>query len=255
MDLKKKIYHLLEDPNPDETGLKLRLAIQILILCNILSVILESVDTISAGYSFFFHGFEVFSVGVFSLEYLARLWSCIEGGKKRLKFLLSPYALVDLAAILPFYIALFAIDLRFLRALRLFRFARIAKMTRYWAALTLFWHVVQRKKEELASTFLIFFVFLIISSGLVYFAERGEENTLFTSIPAAMWWGIATMTTVGYGDIVPTTFMGKLIGGLTSIIGVIIFAIFAGVAVTGFSEEFKKRKVNKSRFRDTADQR
>lgn len=242
MDLKGLVYKLLEDPDPKNRQARaIRFFIQILILINILCVILESVESYAFRYRSLFYVIEVVSVAIFSVEYLLRLYSC-DKEKGRLSFIFSPYGIIDLLAILPFYLTFWTIDLRFLRAFRLFRLFRIAKMARYWEAIHLFGRVIQNKKEEIVSSFLIFFVFLTVNSGLIYFAEKEIPGTAFSSIPKAMWWGVVTMTTVGYGDMVPSTALGKLFGAFTAMIGIALFAIFAGVFVTGFSEELKRSK-------------
>lgn len=251
VSLRHTLYRYLENPAPKGKATRaLRLGIQVLILLNVLAVVFESLDAVHTAYANAFHLFELVSVLLFSIEYLLRIWASAEAEgsesntRKRLRFLLSPLAMIDLVAILPFYLTFTVVDLRFIRAFRLFRLVRIVKMARYWAALTMFARVFKRKRAELVSSFLVFLVFLVVNSGCLYFAEMNAPGSPFTSIPAAMWWGVITMTTVGYGDMVPVTVLGKIFGAITAIVGVGLFAIFAGVMVSGFTEELQRHGVN-----------
>ncbi len=259
MSARQTLYRFFEAPVPRGSRVRLlRLSIQLLIVLNILAVVLESIDELQQTYQWQFHLFESISVAFFTIEYLVRLWTSAESSvpgspwKKRLHFITSPMPLIDLLAFLPFYLTFVTIDLRFVRAFRLFRLFRIAKMARYWDSLTMFARVFRSKRAELGSSFLVFLVFLTVNSGCIYFAERGVAGSPFSSIPAAMWWGVITMTTVGYGDMVPVTVIGKLFGAFTAIVGVALFAIFAGVMVSGFSEELALQQAKK-RAKDDSD--
>src|SRR5262249_42092093 len=153
-----------------------------------------------------FWDFEVFSVIVFTIEYITRLWVCTLNPKYaspvwgRLRYIFSFMGLVDLLAILPFYIPMvIRMDLRFLRALRLFRLFRVFKVERYWKSLHLLSKVLKEKRAELLMTLFAIFISLIIASSLMYYVENEAQPKVFSSIPAAMWWGVTTLTTVGYG--------------------------------------------------------
>jgi len=151
-------------------------------------------------------------------------------------------ALVDLLAILPFYLPmLLPIDLRFLRALRLMRLFRLLKMGRYVKSLRLMRHVLARRKEELLITLFSVLLLLVLSSSLMYFIEREAQPDKFASIPAAMWWGIATLTTIGYGDMYPVTALGKILGGFIALLGIGLFALPAGILASGFAAEIQQR--------------
>lgn len=190
--------------------------------------------------------FEVFSVAVFTVEYLARLWVCTldprYGGavRGRLRYARTPLAVIDLLAILPFYLPFFvAMDLRYLRALRLFRLFRILKMARYSVSLAIMARVVVRSREELLSTLFSAAVLLVIAASLMYHVEHDAQPGLFTSIPASMWWGVATLTTVGYGDMYPITPLGKLLAAMMAVVAVGAFALPAGILSSGFMEEIQ----------------
>ena len=132
----------------------------------------------------------------------------------------TPYLVIDLLAILPFYVGVFVLDLRFLRALRLFRFLRLFKLTRYSNSLQSLGAVVRRKKADLIVTLSATLMLLLMASSTMYFVEKDAQPEAFSSIPAAMWWGVATLTTVGYGDVYPVTPVGKAVGAVIAALGV-----------------------------------
>lgn len=219
-----------------------------LIGLNILAVILETEPTLHLRYGAQFAALEIFSVAVFSLEYLARLWACTCGSRYagpiagRIRYVLTPMALVDLAAVLPFYLPLIGCDLRFLHAARLFR---ILKMGRYSDSARTLGRVLHAKRAELGSMLFAMCVVLILASGLMYVVEHAAQPEAFASIVDAMWWGVATLTTVGYGDIYPLTAAGKVLGGAISVLGIGMFALPAGVIAWGFAEEVQRRQMER----------
>lgn len=224
------------------------ISILTLISLNVLAVILETVQTIHENYSLYFYWFEVFSVIVFSTEYLLRVWSANSQEKYakpfwgRVKFMLTPMALVDLLAILPFFLTFLSFDLRFIRTLRLFRLFRVFKFVRYSSTLKLFGKVLRGKKEELVVTVTIMFVLVIITSSFIYLAEHEAQPDKFTDIPSSMWWSIVTLTTVGYGDVFPITPMGKVFAAIIAILGIGMFALPTGILGASFVEEIDKMK-------------
>ncbi|NOR40696.1 MAG: ion transporter [Gammaproteobacteria bacterium] len=230
-----------------------------LILTNVLLIILETVPSISAQHKTAFTYFEIFSVVVFTIEYVLRLWSCVEDeadvttGKKwtRIRWLFSPLGLIDLLAILPFYIFLFIpdsdISLLMLRLFRGLRLLRIFKLTRYSSALNILFSVLKREVRVLAVTSFILAMVLVMASWGIYLLERLVQPDVFGSIPAAMWWAVVTLTTVGYGDVVPVTDGGKMFAGLISLIGIGMMALPAGILAAGFTSEVHRRSRTYSR--------
>ncbi len=220
----------------------------ILILLNVLALILQSVPEYDRDFGSFFYYFEIFSVVVFTFEYLVRLWTIVEkvGFENqvwgRLKWVRRPIALIDLFAILPFYLPFVGVDLRFLRIFRTLRIIRIFKIARYTSAFDLIRKVFAEKKEEIFISVLFIFVLLIVASTFAYYAERDAQPDDFGTIPKALWWGVITLTTVGYGDTVPITLLGKILGGVISLLGIGLFALPTGILASGFSEEIGKRK-------------
>ena len=219
----------------------------VLILLNTLAVILESVPSYTIAYGTLFRTFEILSVTVFSIEYLMRIWTSnldrnfdapIIG---RLRFIIKPMSIIDLLAILPFFLPLlFTFDLRVIRMLRLFRMVRILKLGRYSEVIHKLGRVFKAKREELIFTLGMVLLLLVISSSLMYNVENPVQPEVFSSIPAAMWWGVATLTTVGYGDIYPITAVGKILGAVIAILGIGIVALPTGIIGSGFIEEIQR---------------
>ena len=222
-----------------------------LVVLNLIAVALESVPTLQINYGSWFYSFEIFSVIVFTVEYVARVWSAPAkrdhengetGLKARIRYIFSFYGLIDLVAILPFYIQAFfpGLDLRVLRALRLLR---ILKLNHYNSALDdLFGAIIEEKKSFL-TTLYIFSVAFVLSSSLIYYAEHKVQPEDFRSIPDAMYWSIITLTTVGYGDVSPITVFGKSIAAITAIFGVVVVALLTGIVANSFNAQMDRRKV------------
>ena len=253
MSFKRRTFETLEKGEGDDRlSKRFDIFIMALILLNVAAVILETVDSIHDDYEQYFNYFEYLSVFVFTIEYLGRLWTCTYHEKYkhpfwgRIKFIFSFMAIVDLLAIIPFYLPLFLnIDGRVLRVLRLFRIVRIFKMGRYSTAFNMIVTVVSKRKEELLVTLTIVFVMLILASSLMYYVEHEAQPEVFRNIPETMWWGVATLTTVGYGDVYPITGLGKVLGAFIAILGVGIFALPAGIIASGFEAEISKRMKEK----------
>jgi voltage-gated potassium channel len=239
--------HQLVHALPKTRGARwLQGSIQFLILLNVAAVVLETVDPLGSTYRSEFHWFEWFSVGMFTLEYVVRLMACT-GDERfrapitgRLRYAATPLALIDLVAILPAFLPWIGVDLRSFRALRLMRVFRILKMGRYSRAIRSLGRAVTSKREELIITVFAMSVLLVLAASVLFFAENEAQPDVFSSIPAAAWWAVATLTTVGYGDMAPVTAIGKLAASLVAILGLALFALPAGVLASAFVEQFKQ---------------
>ncbi|MCL5028248.1 MAG: ion transporter [Bacteroidetes bacterium] len=249
MKIRNRIWEILENTKPDDKVGRLDdIFLLPLILLNVIAVILGSVKWIENDYKVFLDSFEYFSVIVFTIEYLLRVWSCVTDEKYsrpihgRLRYSMTPLALIDLIAILPFYLPFTGLDLRIVRVFRLMRIFRIAKAARYISSLALLVRVFKSKKEELIITSLVMIILLVIASALMYYFENNVQPEKFADIPTTMWWAVATLTTVGYGDVYPITGEGKIIASIVSILGIGLFALPTGILGAGFVEEFQKSK-------------
>ena len=251
---KKKVHSLLH-PEIGETRLDkvINVFIIILIALNVIAVILETIPYIHDNYSTLIYYFDTVSVIFFTIEYVLRVWSANHEPRYRhwvwgrLKYMLSPAALIDLLAILPFYIHVFVgLDLRVLRIFRLLRFFRLFRLTAYMKATKMVKNVFRNNANELLLTLLLAIFLIIISSSLLYFSEHLVQPDKFSSIPATIWWSVVTLTTVGYGDMIPVTVAGKFFTSLILLAGVAMFALPAGIITAGFLEEMRKRKTHKS---------
>lgn len=247
--LKGRVHVLLDGTNTESRlSLGTNLFIMGLIVLNVATYVAGTVDWIGAQFGWHIYAFDVFCVAVFSVEYILRVWSCTVDERYsspirgRIRFMLSPYALIDLLAILPFYLPVVIGEQGAERMLRIFRLFRLLKIARYSDSTTLITDVFRRKAQELLITILVMSIWLVFVSSLMYYVERDAQPEVFTSIPASIWWGIVTLTTVGYGDVVPITSLGRALGAIIALLGIAIFALPAGIIASGFTEELDRRR-------------
>jgi voltage-gated potassium channel len=229
---RREVNDILEvggDAHP--AGRAVNVFIVLLIFLNAIAFAAETVDHLADRYGPYFDAFNVFSVIVFTVEYVLRVWSAVDipmlsrlpAWRTRLRFALRPIILIDLFAFLPFYLQwIVPLDLRVLRVLRLFR---LLKLVRYSPALQTLGRVIADECRALLGALLVMLVLLLFASTVIYFLEREAQPDKFGSIPAAAWWALSTLTTVGYGDVVPVTPWGKVIGGIVMLLGVCMFAL------------------------------
>jgi voltage-gated potassium channel len=242
-----RVYDLLNSHDGGQTPLERVIDWTLigLVLLNTATVVLDSVKEIDAHYHPLFAGIELVSIYVFTLEYVLRVWSCVEDRRYgqpwwgRLRFVFSPLAIIDLLAVLPFYLSMGLLDLRFLRLVRLLR---LLKVTRYVRALHVIGQVVRRKRAELLVTLGMIGLILLLVSSVMYSIESVAQPDKFGSIPDTMWWGVATLTTVGYGDVYPITPAGKVFSSVIAVLGLGLFAIPTGILASGFNEQLQERR-------------
>lgn len=222
----------------------------VLIVANVIAVMLETLPDFSQQYAAQLYWFEVISVGLFTAEYLARIWTCTEeldaGAttplKHRVSFIFRPMSLIDLLAILPFYLSMFmAIDLR---VLRLFRFIRLFKLGRYSSAMQTLQLVIAKEYRTIIAALGMLMIVMIIAATVMYFLEREAQPEAFGNIPQALWWSLVTLSTVGYGDVTPVTPAGQIFSGVFIMMGVALFALPAGILASSFTEQVSLRRDN-----------
>ncbi|NQU57509.1 MAG: ion transporter [Rhodospirillales bacterium] len=246
--LKTRVYDVIEaSVRSDWKGRWFDLSMMVLIITNVIAVIVETIPGLNPKFQQGLETFDTVSVIIFSIEYLLRVWVCTENHAEgfdhpimgRFKHMMTPLALIDLIAIAPFYLAFFVtVDLRFMR---IFRLLRLLKLTRYSPAIETFASVLTSQRRPLGAALLVMMMLLIFASSVVFMFEREAQTEAFASIPHAMWWGLATLTTVGYGDVTPITAGGKIFGAFIMVMGIAMFALPAGILTSGFTREIKKR--------------
>jgi voltage-gated potassium channel len=252
--IRRRTLDMLEEAKPgDKISRAFDWLLVLLILLNVLAEILDTVESTSQRWSRVLEGFETFSVLVFSVEYVLRVWSCTADPRYsrpvagRLRFMVTPLAIVDLLAVLPSYLhTAGAANFLALRSVRLFRLIRLLKLARYSESLRTMARVLRRKRDELVATLLAAAVILVIASALIYSAEHEAQPDKFSSIPESMYWALATLTNVGYGNICPVTVAGKAIAASVALLGIGMVALPAGILGSGFIEEVQKRKAPRS---------
>lgn len=248
--LQIRIYTIIErGEKHDKKSIYFDYFIIILVLLSVISTIWESYPEASEKYGEYFNGFEFISIAVFTIEYLLRLWTAplkypeLPTWKAYLKYIFSFIALIDLLAILPFYLPFLGVeDLRLLRMMRLLRLLRVFKLNRYSRALNLVYDVLREKGEELVTTVFFALILLLVSSTLMYYVEHEANPNGFPNIIATLWWAVVTLTTVGYGDVVPITMLGKILNGITALIGIGVVALPTSILSAGFLEKVEERK-------------
>ncbi len=247
--IQQRIYEILESSNPNDLLSKLDdWGVTLLVILDVSAFILETSKSTVFEFNIFLIDIEVVSVVCFTILYILHFWSCTTDIRYnhplwgRLRYAFTPLAIIDLLAILPFYLLLLFPDVALVESTDLFRLLRLLKLIRYSEALQTILRVIKIKKDELIMTLVTVFILLIFASSVMFFAEREAQPEAFPSIPAAMWWGVVTLTTVGYGDIYPVTAIGKLFGAILAFIGIGLFALPAGIIASGFSTEVEKRK-------------
>jgi voltage-gated potassium channel len=246
--VRARVYRHLETTRGQPGGVSsANIFLAVLIVSNVAALVVESVPGMEA-YAGFFRVFELVSIAVFSVEYLLRVWSAPEnvryadGWRGRLRYMATPMALIDLVAVLPFYLPLGALDLRMLRVLRLLRLLRLAKLARYSVAAEVLGDVLKAKRHELAVVLALVVILVLCSASLMYFVERDTQPDVFSSIPAAAWWSIVTLTTIGYGDAVPHSMTGRVIGSVVALFGIGVVALPAGMLGAAFTEALARRR-------------
>jgi voltage-gated potassium channel len=247
---RKKLYAFLEEDVHRTIGKKaFRSFMYVLISLNIVLVVLETIPHLSPDVFRTFRALYYFSIVVFLLLYLVRIWICVENPRYRspligrLRFMITPYAIIDLAVLIAFITPIsFLNDPVIYQISRFLRLAIIFKLIRYSDSLQTMSRIFISKRKPLGMALYMLLFLLLITSILMFFFENPAQPEKFDSVAESMWWSIETLTTLGYGDIVPVTPAGKVLGGFTALLGIGMFAIPAGILASGFYEEYSREE-------------
>ncbi len=258
---REKIASIIDNssPQPPYIARVFELFIISLILLNAVAIVLESFAPLYAAYKTYFFYFELVSVIIFTIEYLLRIaiadlsYPASSYFRSVWRFMKSWSGLIDLLAIIPFYLPLL-IDLRFVRTLRMMRLLRLLKLSRYSRAFSLISKVIKETRQELNISIFITMILLFFAATLMYYIENAVQPEAFPNIPATLWWAVATLTTVGYGDVYPVTPLGKILSGIIALLGIGIVALPTGIISAAFLnqlDELKKANAQQSLEEET----
>lgn len=245
--LKRQMYAVLDDGSHLRSGIILHRVLIGLILISVIAVVLESVPGLNAQYGFWFDSIEFFAVGIFTLEYMARLWVCTEHPpyrglphwKARLKFATTPTAIIDLLAVLPFYLAFFVrADLRVILIFRLLRFFKLA---RYSPGMQSLAEAIYSERRALLACVFILAGLVLVAGEAMHLVEGDVQPDKLGTIPDAMYWAIVTLATVGYGDIVPITPLGKFVASITALFGLAMVALPVAIIANAFAHSIQRK--------------
>ncbi|HEY1613359.1 MAG TPA: cyclic nucleotide-gated ion channel [Rhizomicrobium sp.] len=246
--VRHRIHTILEaGRSSGPIGLAFEIFLIVLIVANAVAVSVDSVPQLGAAYRHLFQWFELASVAIFTIEYVLRIWTAPEdprfAGRRfgdRLRYMLQPYMIIDLLAIAPAYIALF-MPFADLRILRLFRLFRLLKIARYSPAVSTLIHVLSLERRALFGTLLLLVCIMCLCAEGMYIVEGQVQPHVFGTLPSCMYWAIITLTTVGYGDTFPITAAGRLLAGVTAVLGLGLFALPVGIIASAFVTEIHRR--------------
>ena len=246
--IRKRTFEVMEVGRPDDQLSRwVDSLIMTLVAGNVVAVILESVAEIRLAYGDLFIAFNQVSVAAFTVEFACRIWAAREkhgsgttACRRRLRYLVSPLAIIDFLAIAPFYLSAYvSFDLRFLRILRLLR---IVKLTRYSRAMHRMGEVFRMQRRALTASLFLLSISIILSASALHVVEHKVQPQAFGSIPAAMWWAVCTLTTVGYGDVTPITPLGKALASCITIIGIGMVALPTSLLASGFAHVMNRNE-------------
>src|SRR5215470_6416911 len=245
---RRRVYEILEHGPVGDRSMRLvsRLLI-LLVLINIGAVVLESVPRYEADFGRIFVAIEMISLAVFTVEYLLRIWVAAEHAphrdlpplRARWRYIVSTNGLIDLVSVLPFWLA-FVVPSEF-RIILLFRIVRFLKLARYSPALRSLLEALYVERRALFGCVVILAGATLVTASFIHIAEREVQPGKFGTIPDAMWWSIVTLGTIGYGDVVPVTPLGKVIAAVTILCSLVMIALPVGIIATAFSEQIHRR--------------
>ena len=249
--LRRCLFQILENQSHEhrQAAWLFSWVLTLIVLGNVVAVVLESVPSIEARYGRALAIFDALSVLFFSVEYLLRIWTAAERQhahhsvrRRRIGYVLSFHGLVDLLAVLPFFLQALVpgLDLRFLRVMRVMR---ILKLSHYSTALEDLMASIYAERGAFISALYLLAITILLTACLMHFAEHDLQAEQFGTIPQAMWWSIITITTVGYGDVTPLSAWGKVIGSFTALSGVFTVALLTGIVASAFVSRVRTQEI------------
>lgn len=244
INLKKELYTIFEHPTRHKFGILIQVGIFLNILISIVILFLQTEKSLSHLFDLF-ETINFINVMLFTLEYILRVYSITYTHKiKRIKYIFKPMMIIDLIAILPYYISLFNLDFGFLRALRIIRIFKLFRLAKYAEFDNLIISILKEKKEEFLFITITLFVLVLTVTPLVFYFENKVQPDVFSSMSVTMWWAVITFTTVGYGDMYPITLMGRILTTIVSFLGIAFYAIPGSIFTSALLEKIndKKRK-------------
>jgi voltage-gated potassium channel len=247
--IQRRVYEVLDGAVMDSTSRIVEIFIAGLVVANVVAIILESVQSLHDQYEQYFHVFDMFSVIVFSIEYVLRVWSY---GRKylgtepglawqgRKEYLFSMFGMVDFFSTVPFYLQLIMPGAD-LRVLRMFRLLRIFKLSRYNSAMEDMFEAIKSERDSFSSALFLLLISCLLFSSLIYIIEGHDQPDVFPSIPAAMHWYILTIIS-GWGNVDPVTYFGVALVVVTQILAIALAAILTGVVATAYTAQVQRRE-------------
>lgn len=252
--MKEKIFNLLQPGKQESKSERyFDLFIVILIILNIVMIFATTFE-LSPSAQTAFQVLDVFSIIVFTIEYILRVWTStkiypeLTSAKARFKYMLTPMAIIDLLAVLPFYLITSSLDFRVLRMPRVVRLLRVFKMKRYSASLSIIGKVFKNKASQLISATFVVLLLMVIASVIMYGLENPAQPDVFKNAFSGIWWAVVTFTTVGYGDMIPITIGGRILGSIISFLGIGLLAVPTGIISAGFIEVTNEKEQDEKRF-------
>ena len=249
-----KAYHHLDMSAWHRAGISpINRLVIVLILTAVSVAVLETEPTVFVGNERLFRLLELAFAGIFLIEYLARLWASAEkaefggGWKARLRYARSLPALIDLVELCTLFVTLYGSEGALLRLFRLVQIFMLARLGRYSSAFRAIGHAIRTRRYELVASLTIGVMLLLVSSTLLFLIEGPHQPDHFGSIPRSMWWAVATLTTVGYGDVYPITPLGKILAGLTAVTGIGVIAMPTGILAAAFSDAIQRQREERER--------
>ena len=240
-DFKKNLYTIFEHPNNHAYGIFVHSLIFLNIIISIVIMFLQTEKSLSE-YFGIFNVINTVNVILFTIEYILRIYSINYERRNRFKFAFTPFMIIDLIVILPFYLSIFNLDLGFLRALRIIRIFKLFRVVKYAEFDNLLFSILKEKKEEFIFIFVGLTVVVLTLTPIVYYFEKEAQPEVFTSMLTTMWWAVITFTTVGYGDMYPVTVVGRILTSIVSFLGIALYAIPGSVFTSALLEKMNDRK-------------